>query len=206
MGNEADCSVRFGRQASKGHARLEEKELLFRGDFRLKIPFGDVRSIDVKRGVLKISFSGGEAAFDLGPPAEKWADKIRNPKSLLDKLGVKPGMKVSLLGIDDDGFKKQLRERTSDLAEGKAAKASDIVFVKMTEAKDAARLKQLKDAIKPNGAVWVVWPKGQKGFREDDARNAGPAAGLVDVKVASFSDSLSALKMVIPVKDRPVLR
>ena len=206
MGLEADCEVRFGKQASKGHARLEEKELLFRGDFRLKISFGDVKSIEVKRGVMKVAFSGGEAAFDLGPDAEKWADKIRSPKSLLDKLGVKPGMKVSLLGIDDDGFKKQLRERTSDLAEGKAAKGSDIVFVKMTDAKEAVRLKALREALKPNGAVWVVWPKGRKAFREDDARNAGPAAGLVDVKVASFSDSLSALKMVIPVKDRPVLR
>ncbi len=206
MGLEADCEVRFGKQASKGHARLEEKELLFRGDFRLKISFGDVKSIEVKRGVMKVAFSGGEAAFDLGPDAEKWAGKIRSPKSLLDKLGVKPGMKVSLLGIDDDGFKKQLRERTSDLAEGKAAKGSDIVFVKMTDAKEAVRLKALREALKPNGAVWVVWPKGRKAFREDDARNAGPAAGLVDVKVASFSDALSALKMVIPLKDRPVLR
>ena len=206
MGNEADCQVRFRRQASKGHARLEEKELIFRGGFRLKIPFGDVKSIDVKRGVLKVVFSGGEAAFDLGPDAEKWADKIRNPRSLLDKLGVKPGMKVSLLGIDDDGFKKQLRARTDSINEGRPVKDSDIVFVKMTEAKDAARLKRLREAIKPDGAVWVVWPKGQKAFREDDARNAGPAAGLVDVKVASFSDALSALKMVIPVKDRPLLR
>jgi hypothetical protein len=206
MGHEADCQVRFGKQSSKGHARLEEKELLFRGDFRLKIPFGDVKAIDVKRGVMKIAFSGGEAAFDLGPAAEKWADKIHNPKGLLDKLGVKPGMKVSLLGIDDGGFKKQLEARTTDITEGRAAKGSDIVFVKMTTAREAVRLKAMRDAIKPNGAVWVVWPKGQKAFREDDARNAGPAAGLVDVKVASFSDTLSALKMVIPVKDRPALR
>jgi hypothetical protein len=206
MGHEADCQVRFGKQRSKGHARLEEKELLFRGDFRLKIPFGDVKAIDVKRGVMKIAFSGGEAAFDLGPDAEKWADKIRNPKGLLDKLGVKPGMKVSLLGIDDADFRKQVKARTDDVTEGRAAKGSHIVFVKMTEAREAAQLKQLKDAIKPDGAVWVVWPKGRKAFREDDARNAGPAAGLVDVKVASFSDTLSALKMVIPVKDRPVLR
>jgi len=206
MGNEADCEVRFGEQASKGHARLEEKELLFRGGFRLKIPFGDVKSIEVKRGVMKVAFSGGEAAFELGPDAGKWADKIRNPRSLLDKLGVKPGMRISLVGIDDDGFRKQLAARTDDVTEGRAAKGSDIVFVKMTEAREAARLRQLKDAIKPDGAVWVVWPKGQKAFREDDARRAGPAAGLVDVKVASFSDALSALKMVIPVKDRPVLR
>lgn len=160
----------------------------------------------MKRGVMKVGFSGGDAAFDLGPDAEKWADKIRNPRGLLDKLGVKPGMKVSLVGIDDDAFKTQLRGRTGDVTEGRAAKGSDIVFVKMTEAKEAARLKAMREAIKPNGAVWVVWPKGQKAFREDDARQAGPAVGLVDVKVASFSETLSALKMVIPVKDRPVLR
>jgi hypothetical protein len=206
MGLEADCDVRFGKQSSSGHARLEEKELLFRGDFRLKIPFGDVRSLEVKRGVMKVAFSGGEAAFDLGPEAEKWADKIRNPRGLLDKLGVKPGMKVSLLGIDADGFKKQLEARTTDITEGRAAKGSDVVFVKMTAAGDVARLKSLREAIKPDGAVWVVWPKGQKAFREDDARQAGPAAGLVDVKVASFSETLSALKMVIPLKDRPRMR
>jgi len=34
MGLEADCDVRFGKQSSSGHARLEEKELLFHGDFR----------------------------------------------------------------------------------------------------------------------------------------------------------------------------
>lgn len=206
MGLEADCDVRFGKQSSSGHARLEEKELLFRGDFRLKIPFGDVKSLEVKRGVMRVAFSGGDAAFDLGPDAERWADKIRNPRGLLDKLGVKPGMKVSLLGIDDDGFKKQLDARTTDITEGRAAKASDLVFVKMSAAGDVARLKALREAIKPDGAVWVVWPKGQKAFREDDARNAGPAAGLVDVKVASFSETLSALKMVIPVKDRPRMR
>jgi hypothetical protein len=35
-------------------------------------------------------------------------------------------------------------------------------------------------------------------LREDDVRTAGPSAGLVDVKVVSFSDTLSGLKMMIP--------
>ena len=33
-------------------------------------------------------------SFDLGAKAAKWADKIRNPKNLLDKLGVKPEHRV----------------------------------------------------------------------------------------------------------------
>ena len=68
--------------------------------------------------------------------------------------------------------------------------------------KDLPRLEALRAAIKKNGAIWVVWTKGRKEFREDDVRADGPTAGLVDVKVMSFSDTLSGLKMVIPVKER----
>ena len=41
------------------------------------------------------------------------------------------------------------------------------------------------DAIKPAGAIWVLWPKGRKEFREDDVRDYGPRAELVDVKVVA---------------------
>ena len=36
----------------------------------------------------------GNAVLDLGDQAARWAEKIRNPPSLLDKLGVKPGLRV----------------------------------------------------------------------------------------------------------------
>jgi hypothetical protein len=57
----------------------------------------------------------------------------------------------------------------------------------------------LRKRIASNGMIWAVWPKGRKEFREDDIRNYALANGLVDVKVASFNDQLSALKLVIPV-------
>ena len=34
MGLEAKCEARMGRQTSTGKALLEEKDLVFRGDFR----------------------------------------------------------------------------------------------------------------------------------------------------------------------------
>ena len=37
MGKELNCSVRFGKQQSEGKALLETSEILFRGEFRLKI-------------------------------------------------------------------------------------------------------------------------------------------------------------------------
>jgi len=202
MGQEARCTARYGGRTSEGKALLEGEELLFRGDFALRIPFKSVTGMEARQGRLSLRWSGGTASFELGPRAETWALKIRYPRSLLDKLGVKPGSRVSLLGIDDKSFRAQLRERTDAVTEGRAAKNSDLVFVGMTGRAELPKLAKLRGAIKKNGAIWVVWPKGRKEFREDDVRNYGPQAGLVDVKVVSFSETLSALKMMIPVAQR----
>ena len=47
MGNEVKCRARFGKQESEGKALLETSEIIFRGDFRLKIPFATIQSIKV---------------------------------------------------------------------------------------------------------------------------------------------------------------
>lgn len=202
MGLEATCAVRFGARASEGKAQLEATELLFRGDFRLKIPLEDVASVEAKKGSLLVVWPEGRATFAIGRDAEKWALKVRYPRSLLDKLGVKAGSRVAVVGSFPRDFLKDLGERTGDVARGKPRKDSDLVFVAMGEPKDLGQLRALREALKPAGGIWVVWPKGQKVFREDHVRAAGPAAGLVDVKVVSFSESLSGLKMVIPVAQR----
>src|SRR5579862_5798015 len=98
MGREAQCRVDFGQETGRGRALLETSEVLFRGAFRLKIPFQDIRALEAADGKLRIEFSGGSALFHLGDAARQWAARIRNPPSRLDKLGVKPGMKVRLIG------------------------------------------------------------------------------------------------------------
>lgn len=202
MGLEATCAVRFGAEASDGKALLETTELVFRGAFRLKIPLKDVSSVEAKKGSLVVVWPEGRATFAIGKDAEKWALKVRYPKGLLDKLGVKAGSRVAVVGSFPRDFLKDLKERTVDVSVAKPRKDSDLVFVAMGDPKDLGQLRRLRDALQPAGGIWVVWPKGQKVFREDDVRAAGPAAGLVDVKVVSFSDSLSGLKMVIPVAQR----
>lgn len=156
-----------------------------------------------KAGRLAVGYEGGSASFEIGKDAEKWALKIRYPRSRIDKLGVKAGARVAAIGLDDTGFLAELRERTGDIALGKPKQRSDLVFVLMRERAHLARLPALRRAIKPEGAIWVVWPKGRKEFREDDVRAAGPGLGLVDVKVVAFSEALSGLKMVIPLEKRP---
>ena len=123
---------------------------------------------------------------------------IPSTRPLLDKLGLKPRQKVSIIGLDDRFFVQQLRDRSIDVS-SRARKDSDLVFFYLDDRRDLPRLSGLRESLKPAGAIWVLWPKGRKEFREDDIRAFGPEAGLVDVKVVAFSETLSALKMVIPV-------
>ena len=125
-------------------------------------------------------------------------------KPLLDKLGVKPGARVAVVMMDDPVFVKQLRARTSDVVLGKPRRVCDIVFLGATVRKDLERLKEAKHWIEPNGAIWVVRPKGGRSeLRDTDLIDAGLAAGLVDNKIASFSDTHGAMRFVFRLKDRP---
>jgi hypothetical protein len=119
----------------------------------------------------------------------------------MEKLGVKPGARVTVLGVGEPAFREELKTAGADVSTHVRA-GSDIVFIGMTSKKDLAQLVKLRQAIKPEGMIWVIWPKGRKEFREDDVRDYGPHAELVDVKVMAFSETLSGLKMVIPLAMR----
>ena len=203
MGQETQCAVRFGKRVSEGQAQLETDALIFRGDFRLSIPLKDVQSVEARKGQLKVTFSEGAATFDLGPLAEKWALKIRYPKSALDKLGVKPDSKVAVLGVKDDTFLKQLHDRTADVSEGRLRKDLDLLFFSADSHSELSKLGRLKGYLKRNGAIWVVSLKGKQARIKDvDVIAAAVAAGLVDTKVVSFSETHTALKLVVPLAKR----
>jgi hypothetical protein len=202
MGLEAECAARLGRQSSTGRAQLEEKEIVFRGAFRVKVPIGPGTTATEKGGTLQLDWPEGTLRLELGAAAPKWLEKIRNPRGRIDKLGVKQGTRVAIVGLKDDAFEAEVRARTAQVTVGRAPRAADLVIVRMDRVTDLERLRALREAVEPDGAVWVVWPKGVKALREDDVRAAGPSAGLVDVKVMSFSDELSGLKLVVPVAQR----
>lgn len=202
MGQEATCVVRIGRKKVEGKALLETSEVLLRGDVRLKLPFAGMKSVTAKDGVLKIVTDDGTFAFELGPLAEKWLEKIKNPKPVIDKLGVKPGLSIAVIGIDDPRFLKQLKERAASVTTGRVPRGSHLVFFGPTAVPALGKLATIEKAIARDGGIWVVWPKGRKELTEDHVRAAGKKAGLTDIKVVAFSPTLSALKLVIPVARR----
>jgi hypothetical protein len=117
---------------------------------------------------------------------------------------VKPGSKIAIVNLEDHGFIKLLRERTSDIVVGKPRSKCDLVFVGADTAADLRKLDELKRWIEPNGAIWVIRLKGGRGaLRDTDLIAAGLAAGLVDNKIASFSDTHGAMRFVYRLRDRP---
>ncbi|HEY1336685.1 MAG TPA: hypothetical protein VGF59_04210 [Bryobacteraceae bacterium] len=176
-------------------AYLETDHVLFRGPARLKILFKDLTAVRAAGGVLRLEFEGGPASLDLGRAAEKWADKILHPPSRLSKLGVKPGMAIRLAGEFAADF-------VAEVGETAARGSVDLIFLAAAERRDLTRVAKLLPGLKRDGAIWVVYPKGVSAIREIEVIEAGRAAGLKDVKVASFSSTHTALKFVIPLADR----
>jgi len=123
---------------------------------------------------------------------------------LLDKLGIRPGMRVAVIDIEDDAFRLQLAERTSDVTEGAPLPETDVVLIGADSTADLAPLPDLRARIKPNGSIWVISRKGKAAtIRDVEVMAAGKASGLIDNKVASFSETHTALRLVIPVALRP---
>lgn len=206
MGDEIRCQATIDGATDEGRALLESSELVFRGGARIAIPFSDVRTVTAADGTLTVVHAGGTASFALGARADAWARKIRAPKSVIDKLGVKAGQRVGVVGVDDADFLAALRERAGAVSEGRSAARSDAIFYGASSEKDLARLATLARSLAPDGALWVVRPKGKGGLSESAVMAAGKAAGLVDVKVVAFSATHTAEKFVIPVARRPRAR
>jgi hypothetical protein len=131
---------------------------------------------------------------------------------LLDKLGVRPGMRVAIVGAlhDDDEtteaaeFRSGLADRTSDIRDGAPGPDTDLVLLAADTTSELAALAGLRARIRPNGAIWVVSRKGKAAtLRDVEVIAAARDHRLVDNKVVSFSSSRTALRLVIPVALRP---
>ena len=202
MGDEAAASLRIDGVSHAGKADLETTDLIFRGDARLVFPLKEIESAAAEDGRLCFVHAGRHAELDIGSAAGRWAEKIRNPRGLLDKLGVKPAHTVALVRLVDPEFEAQLAARGAAVSRDETTEGRDLVFLDAATVDELADLPALARQIKPDGAIWVVSPKGKGAILKDvEVMAAARAAGLVDTKVVSFSATRTALKLVIP-RDR----
>lgn len=134
--------------------------------------------------------------------------KVRVPerdyshRTLIDKVGVKPGQRIAVLGVEDAEFLSDLAASVPEYSRGNRISNADLIFFSAEAREDLAQLKSLSRSISKSGGIWVVYPRGQKHIREIDVINAGKSAGLTDNKVCRFSGTHTALRFVIPLAKR----
>jgi len=206
MGQQIETRARINGKRHTGTALLETDYVLFRAPgpkpARAKVAFREIQSLEAKDGWLLLRHAAGSLELELGPRAEKWAEKIRAPKGRLEKLGVAAGAEVALAGAEHGEFRRELAARGCQIAEGATPKGSALIFFGAESRGDLARAKTLAPRLAPAGALWILYPKGQKHITENDVIAAGRAAGLKDIKVVGFSPTHTALKFVIPLASR----
>lgn len=207
MGSEVKCRARFAKQQSEGKALLETNEIIFRGDFRLKIPFATIQSMKIVGDDLQVRTPEGLATFELGAAtAAKWREKILHPKTRIEKLGIKPAMKVLLIGFEnqDDQFVTEIQNAKAVITSSKdeLPKDCNYLFLRVDTKKQLAQVATIAKRMLGVVALWIIYPKGRQDITEGDVFGAGHKAGLTDIKVVGFSPTHTALKFVIPVNKR----
>ncbi len=202
MGAEMRCRGSRGHLEAEGKAQLESDYLRFSSSrLKFRIEASEIASMVVDEDDLLIESGGEEFRLRLGAgAAAKWIEKIRNPKSLLDKLGFRNGDSVAVIGVADEEFRSAALKQKVMLTEASGEHQHLLVFLE--SAADLAGFVEWKQKLQSGGGVWTVRAKGPGGLKESDVRAAALQAGLVDVKVASFSATKTAERFVIPKRDR----
>lgn len=126
---------------------------------------------------------------------------------LAKKLGIKEGFKIRLVNQPDYYFSlfTDMPENCSIINDKKIKKNFIHYF-----ARQAKKLQKdillIKKEIEEDGIIWVSWYKKTSKIPTDVTENfireLALANGLVDIKVCAVDETWSALKLVIPIRDR----
>jgi hypothetical protein len=131
-------------------------------------------------------------------------------KPVVQKLGIRPGFCIFTTGAPA-AYSDIVGKLPADVTVATRLKAPlDMVHVFATEAAGlAGKLRGFRDAIAPDGMIWVSWPKKSSGVPTDltdvVVRDTALPLGLVDIKVCAIDEIWSGLKFVIP-RDRRIKR
>jgi hypothetical protein len=186
MGAEATCRV-----SGELKVLLETDEIIVRG----KIPFSAITNVKSDGGQLLLRTASGDITLDLGPAASRWAEKIKSPKSLVDKLGVAHDAIVSVIGIDDVEF---LEGRPKSITRGRVNAASSVIFLGIEREKDLSKIATVAAQLPAKAALWVIHPKGKDGVADTAIFGVAKQNGLTYTKVARFSATHTAERLNKP--------
>ncbi|MDO8295560.1 MAG: DUF3052 domain-containing protein [Caulobacter sp.] len=191
MGREVDAiQARFADGADIGRLQWEAPRLIFRGASRRVFEGEALKNLVADGGDLVLADG---SRFTLGRiQAGRWVAAISNPPGRLDKLGVRPGLRVAVVNLADPDFAAELAGRVSSV---NTFNELDILFFGADSSDELARIPDLVPKLAPRGALWIVSLKGKLlRVKDVEVMAAAKAHGLVDNKVCAFSDTRTALR------------
>jgi hypothetical protein len=193
MGKEATVTANLPDGPDEGRLQYEPPKLIFRG--RERRVFEGAALEGVRADGADLALADG-SRFALGEKqAASWAEAILNPKTRMDKIGVKPGMQAAVIGVDDDDLTRELADRGAIPVSAFAD--IDLLFYAADSEAELAHIPRLAPALSERGAMWIVSRKGKAATIKDiEVMAAAKACGLVDNKVVAFSDTHTALRFV----------
>lgn len=121
---------------------------------------------------------------------------------LAKKLGIKSGFRIKTFNSPSN-YTKLLGPLPDDVMIASAARPPvDMWHLFARSRKElATKLPECRNQIRPDGMVWVSWPKKASGVEtdltEDVIRELAFPLQLVDIKVCAVDDTWSGLKLVI---------
>ncbi len=196
MGREALIEYVAGKERAQVRAHLDSFALQLSGGKKLNLALTDVKAAVASGDLLKVETKTEKFTLALGAKeAAAWAKKILNPPTLADKLGIKPGVSVAIVGerIPEIDAAAPSATHIASLAKAKTALAgANVVCLTLAAEKDiAAAAKMLGEKT----ALWLVYRKGTKPNGDDIIMQARKA-GLKDTKVSRISETHAALRFI----------
>jgi len=202
MGHEIKTSLRWDGRIIDVTAVLEGTALILRGGVTFTIPFTEMMSVVANGNFLDFKTSRGLMMLETGPKTETWKEKIKNPKALIEKLGLDATKKVCVAGKMDSGLRAELDSSGAKIAKTARGTDFDVIFLVPATKKDLEKMPALREMLVDDGGIWIVYPKGLTGedaLTERAVMTSGRILGLTDNKVAKVDDVLTAVRFVIPV-------
>lgn len=123
-------------------------------------------------------------------------------RPVVDKLGIRSGMRVAFIGVADEDLAALVAARTPLVSTLLPRTPVEMVLFGAESEFALKRLRDIAPLVATEGSLWVLWPRGAEHLGHTHVRQAGLAAGLVDVKAARVTERLSGLKFARSLRER----
>jgi hypothetical protein len=197
MSMEAPCTLRVNKEQFAGKARLDADHIDFVGQTKFRFRMAEIREPSFSSGILFFDFHGNKIALSVGERTAKWYDAVIHPKSPAEKMGVRAGMMVRLVNVDDPSIIESFEAKKAAFVSGRGD-SCDMVLLGVERAVDLRQVSTLAESLEPDGVIWIILPKTARTVTRGNVVTAARNVRMMEMKSVSVSDTHMAYKISRP--------